>query len=220
MNQPLQNNSTHIPAQTPMKYEGGAVVPRDATEAYSMACQLANSGMVPRTYQGKPDSVLVAIQMGSELGMSPIASLSSIAVINGTPAIWGDGLLALVLDSGLLEDIDETFSGEFGKDDYTATCTVCRKGMKKEKVRTFSISEAKAASLWGKAGPWKQYPKRMLQMRSRAFALRDVFPDVLKGLKIREEVEDYSGTPLDNKRTVAHAKSVFQKHVDCEVVED
>ncbi len=219
MNQQLQNNETQAPVQTPMKYEGGAVVPRDASEAYSMACQLANSGMVPRTYQGKPDSVLVAIQMGSELGLTPMASLSSIAVINGTPAIWGDGLLALVMDSGLLLDIDETFSGEFGKDDYTAVCTVCRNGMKKEKIRTFSVAEAKTAGLFTKSGPWKQYPKRMLQMRARAFALRDVFPDVLKGLKIREEVEDYSGTTLDNQRTVAEAKSVFQKPVEGEVVE-
>lgn len=219
MNQQLQNNETQIPAQAPMKYESGAVIPRDADEAYTVACQLANSGMVPRAYQGRPDMILVAIQMGSELGFSPIMALSSIAVVNGTPCMWGDGLLAKVLDDELMEDIDETFEGEYGKDDFTAICTVSRKGMKKEKVRSFSIADAKLAGLWSKSGPWKQYPKRMLQLRARAFALRDVFPDVLKGLKVREEVEDYSGTPLDNQRTVAQAKSVFQKPVEGEVVE-
>jgi hypothetical protein len=35
-----------------------------------------------------------------------------------------------------------------------------------------------------------QYPKRMRQMRARAFALRDVFPDVLRGLPVAEEVMD------------------------------
>ena len=200
----------------PMEYINGTAVPRDVNEAYSVAQQLANSGMVPKTYQGKPDSVIVAIQMGAELGLTPMASLSSIAVINGTPAIWGDGLLALVLDSGLLEDIDEEVKGE--GDSLVATCTVYRKGMKKEKVRSFSVADAKAANLWTKAGPWKQYPKRMLQMRARAFALRDVFPDVLKGLKIREEVEDYSNPKQESRQNADDAKAVFQaKEIEAEV---
>jgi hypothetical protein len=46
---------------------------------------------------------------------------------------------------------------------------------------------------------YKSYPKRMLQMRARAFALRDMFPDVLKGLQVREEVEDFveASSPRD-----------------------
>ena len=43
----------------------------------------------------------------------------------------------------------------------------------------------------GKQGPWTQYPKRMRQMRARAFALRDVFADILKGMPIAEELQDY-----------------------------
>jgi hypothetical protein len=58
-------------------------------------------------------------------------------------------------------------------------------------VRTFSEADAKKAGLWGKSGPWAQYPARMLQMRARGWALRDAFPDALKGLGIREEVQDY-----------------------------
>ena len=52
------------------------------------------------------------------------------------------------------------------------------------------MDDAKAAGLLGKQGPWTQYPKRMRQMRARAFAVRDVFPDVLKGLPVAEEVMD------------------------------
>src|SRR5690606_6210149 len=56
---------------------------------------------------------------------------------------------------------------------------------------TFSVADAKKAGLWGKQGPWQQYPKRMLSMRARAFALRDGFADVLRGLGIAEEVQDH-----------------------------
>jgi hypothetical protein len=46
---------------------------------------------------------------------------------------------------------------------------------------------------WGKqGGPWTQYPRRMLQMRARGFALRDAFPDVLRGLVTAEEAADYT----------------------------
>ena len=38
------------------------------------------------------------------------------------------------------------------------------------------------------AAAWCKYPKRMLQMRARAFCLRDAFPDVLRGLYVAEEV--------------------------------
>ena len=41
-------------------------------------------------------------------GFTPMAALQSIAVVNGMPTIYGDGMLALVRASGLLEDIIET----------------------------------------------------------------------------------------------------------------
>jgi hypothetical protein len=58
-------------------------------------------------------------------------------------------------------------------------------------VGRFSVADAKRAGLWGKSGPWTQYPRRMLQLRARGFALRDAFPDVLKGLVTAEEAQDY-----------------------------
>ena len=41
-----------------------------------------------------------------------------------------------------------------------------------------------------KKGPWQQYPYRMLQMRARSWGLRDGFADALKGMQVREEIED------------------------------
>lgn len=47
------------------------------------------------------------------------------------------------------------------------------------------------AGLANKGGPWKMFPKRMLQMRARGYAIRDAFPDILNGIITREEAEDY-----------------------------
>jgi hypothetical protein len=114
-------------------------------------------------------------------------ALQRIAVINGRPSIWGDGAMGLVRASGLCEYVYEAIDGD--GDHMVAVCRVKRKGEKNPIERTFSVADAKKAGLWGKAGTWQQYPKRMLQMRARAFALRDLFADVLGGLYIAEELE-------------------------------
>jgi hypothetical protein len=64
-----------------------------------------------------------------------------------------------------------------------------RRGQPPER-RTFSVADAKRAKLWFKAGPWTTYPDRMLQMRARGFAIRDVFPDALRGVITAEEAVD------------------------------
>ncbi|WP_408872921.1 recombinase RecT [Gluconobacter roseus] len=147
----------------------------------------AGSGMVPKDYIGKPSAILIAVQMGSELGLAPMQSMQNIAVINGRPSVWGDALLGLVKASPVCDDVVETMEGE--GDRMTAICVAKRKGKSPVEAR-FSVQDAKDAALWTKQGPWKQYPKRMLQMRARGFALRDAFPDVLRGLITAEEAGD------------------------------
>ena len=66
--------------------------------------------------------------------------LQYIAVINGKPSMYGDGLLAVVRASGKLEDIKEELS-EYtvgGQKKLLATCTVYRRGMKTPVVSIFS----------------------------------------------------------------------------------
>lgn len=161
-----------------------SLAPRNMTEAMDFADKLAKSNFVPKDFQNNPGNILVAVQWGMELGLQPMQAMQNIAVINGRPSLWGDAVIALVRGSSLCEYIYESDDGE------TATCRVKRRG-EEEQVRTFSMADAKAAGLANKQGPWSQYPKRMRQMRARAFALRDVFPDVLKGMPVAEEVLDY-----------------------------
>ena len=168
---------------------GGAVtafVPQTLDEVWRFSEIVSAGGFAPPGLRS-PQAVMVAIMHGAEVGLTPFAAIKNIAVINNRPTIWGDGCVGIVRASGLCEYIKETISG--AENDWTATCAVKRKG-EPEEVRTFSVADAKRAGVWGKSGPWTQYPKRMLGIRARSFALRDVFPDVLGGLVIREEVED------------------------------
>lgn len=160
-----------------------SLTPQSLDEALRFADMLSKSSMVPKDYQGNPANCVIAMQWGMEIGLQPLQAMQNIAVINGRPAIWGDAMLALVRGSGLLEYI---------KEDPTAdgcTCTVKRRG-EEEVIREFTVEDAKKAGLYGKQGPWQTAPKRMMQMRARAFALRDVFTDVLRGIHIAEIAQD------------------------------
>lgn len=174
--------------------KGGLVpMPERFGDMMEVAKLLAKSTFVPHDYKGNPGDVLAAIMMGGELGLKPMAALQNIAVINGRPSVWGDAMLAIVRAHPLCEDIQEEIEEAPGGE-MIATCRVKRRGQSSV-VRTFSVEDAKRAGLWGKKGPWQAYPKRMLQMRARSFALRDAFPDLLRGLGVVEEVMDI--TPVD-----------------------
>jgi len=180
--------------------------PTTLNEAITFSEMLSNSNMVPKAYQGKPQDILVCVQWGMEMGLAPMQALQNIAVINGKPSVYGDAMMALVQASPVCDDVEEYFEGE-GTPNPVAVCIASRKGRKPVTVK-FSVEDAKRAGLWAKQGPWTAYPKRMMQMRARGFALRDAFPDVLKGLISVEEAQDYPdeakprpvakpGNPLD-----------------------
>lgn len=179
------------------------LIPSDYSTAIQLADVMFKSGTMPSSIKNK-EAVFVAMQMGAGLGLTPMQAVQSIAVINGKPALYGDAMLAIVKASGLLEYIKEEVTGEGEK--MVAKCIVKRKGEPEPVVREWSAAEAKAAGKWGGSGVWSQYPKRMLQMRPRSFALRDTFPDLLLGLTHTvEELKDgdmIDVTPSDPTPTV------------------
>lgn len=128
---------------------------------------------------------MAVISYGKALGLTPEMSLTHCMNVNGHMSIYGDAINAIIYSSGLLKRKTEYFDEET----MTAVCIIERKDIAGEETRTFSFEDAKIAGLWGK-GVWRQYPKRMAQMRARGFAYRDVFPDLLHGMITTEEAMD------------------------------
>lgn len=212
---------------------GFSLVPKTLEEAMKFSEMIAKSDLAPKDYKGKSGNVLIAIQMGHEIGLKPMQSLQNIAVINGRATVWGDAVPAIIKVSPGYEWMEEWIENKAGErvdgNAFKAVCVMKRKGHPEQR-RAFSMDEAAKAKLTGKAGPWSQYPDRMLQMRARSFAARDVFPDALKGLSIREEVEDYHGiedvktnedlvTPPFNVPTVAVPSVTVDAEIEPEVIE-
>ena len=156
--------------------------PKSLTEAMEFSKTLSQSGLVPDAYRGKPANILVAIQWGYEIGLPPMQALSNINIINGRATLWGDALVAVCKKHPDYYGMKEWLEGD------TAYCAVKRKVKDtiEETVRQFSIKDAETAGLLRKGG-----------------ALRDAFPDAIKGIITTEEAVDFpENAKLSNITTI------------------
>lgn len=190
---------------------GFSLTPQSLDEAMKMAELMAQSEMVPKDYQGKPANVLVAVQMGAELGLKPVQALQNIAVVNGRPSVWGDGLRALIMSAPDLVSIDDGFDNS----SMTAKCTIQRNinGNVVTFTGEFSQVDAEHAGLWGR-NTWKSYPKKMLEWRAFGFAARKAYADRLRGIQLAEESQDIQPVRTEEKEINPVKDSVHYSQID------
>ena len=190
----------------------------DMGQCYRLAKHYISAGMVPRGLLGSNNKetegrVAVAIEFGKQYRWSPIQSLQAVLVVSGRPCLWGDGPLSLVLNSGKMLDYSATVEGT--GDDRVCVFKAVRKAIGNADPITrevrFGVADAKRAGLWGKSGPWSNYPERMMLYRARAFCLRDLFADVLAGIGIAEEHDEYAIDKAAEKTAELAAKVAVVK---------
>ncbi len=167
-------------------------------------CTHLAQGELGKGFKNDPTTMIAAMQFGAEIGLNWSQSLSSIMVVNGKPSLYGDSMLGLckVHPDWHEKDFKEAIQG--AGDAMIAYCQV-RRGTAEPTLQSFSVADAKVARLWGKDGPWTTNPRRMLQMRARSFALRDAFPDVIKGLL---EAESQEAQPIEHMPSRTLAESI------------
>lgn len=191
--QPQQPQTTAI-QRPPVHVGERGVELRSLDDFWTFAKWVAASGLAPAGFKG-PEQIVIAIELGMNLGLAPLQALSTIAVINNRPCLWGDGFKAVIEASPACEYVKEWWEGT--GETLTAWCETKRRNRPEPTRYPFSIADAKRAGLFGKSGPWQQYLPRMLQMRARGFCLRDAYPDVLKGIALAEEVLDFEVRNVD-----------------------
>ena len=204
--QAIEKVEPKAPAPSPVTLRAGGLMPDSMDGIWRLATAAAVAGVIPSAKTKEQAFILLAA--GFEAGLGFTATCKNVMLVNNRPSLWGDAALALVVRSPVCKSIQETTEGT--GDGLCAVCTIQRDGWPLPTVRRFGVADAKKAGLWNKAGPWTNYPSRMLQMRARAFALRDAFPDLLMGLGIVEEQDDIPvsvasspTTPQDTPERVA-----------------
>jgi hypothetical protein len=192
------------------------IIPKDLTEAMKFAEMVAASDFVPKAYVGKAGNCLIAMQFGAELGLPPLQAIQNIAVINGKPGIYGDLGKALLYSKGF--KIEERDAKETQAKNE-AWCKVTRPNGEVTE-RTFSLEMSKTAKLWGKEGPWTNYPYRQMGWRAFWWAARDGAADVLKGIWGIEELQDYKRDAIETTTVDNAPKELPGKSIGAEAAED
>lgn len=177
----------------PMRGHVTAIIPQSIEEVFRVSRGVVQSGLAPDALvKGKDDdaaasSVAVVIMSGAELGLKPMVALRSFTVINGKPALYGDGLINVVRQSGKVTYLRTGCDPRDGK--LVGWCEAKRSDTGEDKRVEFSQDDAIKAGLWQSSGssPWAKYPQRMLAWRAAGWCLRELFGDVLGG--IRDEFE-------------------------------
>lgn len=209
MNAPLKQN---LPALA----GGGhvmAIVPQTFEETFRVAKAVYLGGLAPSALIGKLEgdaaisAVTVAIMSGAELGLKPMVALRSFTVINGKPALYGDGLINVVRQSGKVAYLRTGCDTRDGK--MVGWCEAKRNDTDEEKRVEFSQEDAIRAGLWQTEAmvtkynkwenknetkpndsPWWRFPQRMLAWRAAGYCLRELFGDVLGGIRDEFEVRE------------------------------
>jgi len=156
---------------------------RTLDDAFRIAKAVFMSGFSPlKTVEAN----FIAIQLGAEIGLPPMAAVQSIYAVNNRPGMMVANALAIVESSGALADIEEKIEGQ--GDARKAVCKITRKGRQPYTVE-YSMADARKAELTGKDN-WKKFPDRMLKARALGYALQDRFKDKLMGIGIVEVMHD------------------------------
>lgn len=166
----------------------------DLMPAYiELASRIANTEFVPGALRRRPEAVLAALMSGAERGLGPMQSLSSVHVIDGRPSLSAEAMRALVFAAGHQIEIVESTATK-------ATVIGRRAGSESTSPPfTWTLDRARRARLAGKQN-WQTYPEAMLLARASADLCRAVFPDVIAGLAVTEELEDQAEPEPDTVR--------------------
>lgn len=183
--------------------------------AVAYAHELANSNLLPGNYRKQPSNVLFALEMGRTLGITAMAAITGIHVIDGKPSPSPALMTALIRKAGHKVRI------KLDRDTMTATATIIRADDPDYVFEAvWDLDRAVAAELCtivkgkpyarsdkGKATSWEKYPHAMLKWRALSEVCRDAAEDCLFGLHY---VPEELGVEVNEDGTVVEGELVGQ----------
>lgn len=179
-----------------------------------MATALSKAAFVPKAFQNSPESCLIAIDLSRRLGISPLALLPHLYVIDNKPAFSSQFLITLVNRSGLFERLDwergvdgdvqihigkwndkakhvDVVDGPTVPNVWAVAKLVERRTRREYKSPRVDVAFADRNGWTAKLGSkWLTMPEQMVAYRSAAMLIRSVCPEVTLGLFAAEDVAD------------------------------
>lgn len=171
------------PAPAPEQMSSALILwAQEARQAAGIATSLAKTSFVPASLRGKPEDITAAILAGQELGLRPMASLRSMDIIQGTPALRAHAMRGLVQSHGhSVQLVDST--------EDRCVMRGRRAGEEDWQQVEWTIARAERLGLTSKS-EWKKQPQTMLVARATGEICRLIASDVLHAMPYASEELD------------------------------
>jgi len=137
---------------------------KDFAGEWKIATQLSKSDLVPDHFKGKPQNVIIGLQLANQLGIAPFTVLQNLSIIKGKASFSGSFCRILIEKTGIYKDIELTYVGEKGTDDYGCYMQAIRKTDGKViNGPTIDMKMVKAEQ-WTKNPKWNTMTDLMLRV--------------------------------------------------------
>lgn len=169
--------------------------------AMQMAKALAESTIVPQTYQNNPSNCLIAIEQAQRMNISPLMVMQNLYPIQGRPS-WSSKFLIASINASHKFDMELQYDETKDKDGkpYSCVAWTMKNGRRVEGMEV-NMQMAKDEGWLGKNGSkWKTMPQLMLRYRAASFFSSLNCPELTMGIYTKEEIEDgdFKEYPLED----------------------
>lgn len=189
-----------------VKHQGSALATLDGSVRFAQL--LADADLLPRQFVGKPANVLYAVEYGRTLGITPVAAITGIHVIEGKPSASSGLIGALVRQAGhklrVKSDGMSWATAQIVRaddPDFTYECTWNLERAAQAGLCKIENGKPVARDRNGKPTSWEKYTAAMLKARAITEVARDACEDVLFGLHYTPEelgaIVNQDGEPVE-----------------------
>ena len=163
--------------------------------AYKLAVTMCKANIIPQAYQNKPEDCMIAIDMASRMGVSPLMVMQSLYVVKGKPSWSGQACMSFIQANPNFRNVIPKYVGEIGTDSRGCYISAEKVSDGTEiKGVCVTIAMAKAEG-WISNRKWINMPDLMLAYRASAFFARVYCPSILMGVSVEGEIEDITAPP-------------------------
>jgi hypothetical protein len=205
MNEPTNTDTALV--EHPAKTEAAVVPIIHPGDTWAIAQRQAiawsKSTIIPKEYQNNVSNCIVALEMASRIGASPMQVMQNLFVVQGRPGWSSTFLIASVNHCGRFTSLRYEERGETGGDTYAVRAWAEEKRTGERLNGTWITWEMVKAEGWlNKTGSkWKTMPDQMFKYRAASFWQRTYAPEISMGLHTVEEVEDIAPVQIPKGTT-------------------
>lgn len=159
-----EQKQTEIQAVQPVAPQQVSDELKSFADDWKIATQLAKSDLVPDHFKGKPENVIIGLQLANQIGIAPFTVLQNLSIVRGKASFSGSFCRILIEKTGIYKDIDLIYDGEKGNDSWGCYLQAVRKSDGKIiKGPVVNMAMVKAEG-WNKNPKWQSMTDLMLRI--------------------------------------------------------